>query len=159
MYISVQFSLSNWSFQQARRTEIPRLDQSNPQLTLELVSLFLLNLKQINCQSKRLSRNNSGPQPLVSSPPTLKQQKFQFSELHANKLIIQSLQVVDLNINRLIIGHGLIRSLGIDIHGTDMTIHWDDAAIPWRDIYSTTNYVFALSQHNKTHLSTPKQIE
>ena len=29
-----------------------------------------------------------------------------------------------------------------------MTIHWDDAAIPWRDIYSTAKDVFALSQHN-----------
>ena len=37
----------------------------------------------------------------------------------------------------MIIGRDLIRSLGIDIHGSDITIHWDDAAIPWRDIYST----------------------
>ena len=29
-----------------------------------------------------------------------------------------------------------------------MIIHWDDAAIPWRDIDSTAKYVFALSQHN-----------
>ena len=29
-----------------------------------------------------------------------------------------------------------------------MTIHWDDAAILWRDINSTTKDVFALSQHN-----------
>ena len=29
-----------------------------------------------------------------------------------------------------------------------MTIHWDDAAIPWRNIDSTTNNVFALSQYN-----------
>ena len=48
----------------------------------------------------------------------------------------------------MIIGRDLIRSLGIDIHGVDITIHWDNAAIPWRYIYSTTNDVFALSQHN-----------
>ena len=48
----------------------------------------------------------------------------------------------------MILGRDLIRSLGIDIHGVDMTIHWDDAAIPWRNIYSTAKYVFALSQHN-----------
>ena len=29
-----------------------------------------------------------------------------------------------------------------------MTIHWDYAAIPWRNIYSTTNYVFDLSKYN-----------
>ena len=48
----------------------------------------------------------------------------------------------------MIIGRDLIRSLGIDIHGGDTIIHWDDSAIPWRDIYSIAKYVFALSQHN-----------
>ena len=48
----------------------------------------------------------------------------------------------------MIIGRDLIISLGIDIHGADMTIHWDNAAILWRGIYSTTNNVFSLSQYN-----------
>ena len=48
----------------------------------------------------------------------------------------------------MIIGRDLISSLGIDIHSSDMNIHWDDAAIPWRKIYSTTNDVFALTQYN-----------
>ena len=48
----------------------------------------------------------------------------------------------------MIIGRDLIKSLGIDIHGGDMTIHWDDSAIPWRDIDSTAKDVFALLQHN-----------
>ena len=42
----------------------------------------------------------------------------------------------------------MIRSLGIAIYGDDMTIHWDDATVPWRNIDSTTNDVFALSQHH-----------
>ena len=73
---------------------------------------------------------------------------FSFPELHANKLINQSLHIVDLNIDRydMIIGRALIRSLGIDIHGADMTIQWDNAAIPWCDIYYTTNDVFTLLQ-------------
>ena len=48
----------------------------------------------------------------------------------------------------MIIRCDLIRSIGIDIHGADMTIHWDYSAIPWRDIDSTTNDVFTLSQYN-----------
>ena len=48
----------------------------------------------------------------------------------------------------MIIGCDLIRSLGIDIHGTDITIHWDNYSVPWQNIDSTTNDVFALSQHN-----------
>ena len=48
----------------------------------------------------------------------------------------------------MIIGHDLMRYLGIDIHGDNMTIHWDDAVTPWRNIYSTTNDIFALLQYN-----------
>ena len=48
----------------------------------------------------------------------------------------------------MIIGRDIIRSLGIDIHGVDMNIHWDDAAIPWRDIDFAAKDVFAPSQHN-----------
>ena len=75
---------------------------------------------------------------------------FSFPELHAYKLINQSLHVVDLNIDRydMIIGRDLIWSLGVDIHGVDMTIHWDNSVVPWRDIDSTAKDVFAVSQHN-----------
>ena len=71
---------------------------------------------------------------------------FSFPEIHANKLINQSLHVVDLNIYRYdkIIGRDLTSFLSIDIHGADMTIHWYDGVIPWRDIDSTLNDVFAL---------------
>ena len=48
----------------------------------------------------------------------------------------------------MVIGRDFISSLGIGIHGADMTIHWDDATIPWQYIDSTTNDVFALSQYN-----------
>ena len=40
-----------------------------------------------------------------------------------------------------------------------MTIHWDDAAIPWRNIYSTTNNVFALSQHSTPFNSETKRMK
>ena len=56
----------------------------------------------------------------------------------------------------MIIGRELIRSLGFDSHGTDMTIHWENAAILWRDIDSTTNDVFGLSQHNSPFNSETK---
>ena len=59
----------------------------------------------------------------------------------------------------MIIGRDLIRYLGIDIHGTDMTIHWDNAAIPWRNIDSTTNDVFALSQNNAPFNSETKRMK
>ena len=59
----------------------------------------------------------------------------------------------------MIIGRDSIRSLGIDIRGADMTVHWDYAAIPWRGIDSTTNDVFALSQHNAPFNSETKRMK
>ena len=59
----------------------------------------------------------------------------------------------------MIIGRDLIISLGIDIHGADMTIHWDDAAIPWRDIGSTTNNVFVLLQYIAPFNSETKKMK
>ena len=40
-----------------------------------------------------------------------------------------------------------------------MTIHWDDAAIPWRDKDSTAKNVFALSQHNAPFNSETKRTK
>ena len=59
----------------------------------------------------------------------------------------------------MIIGRDLIISLGIDIHGVDMNIHWDYAAIPWRDIDSTAKDVFALSQHNAPFNAETKRMK
>ena len=86
---------------------------------------------------------------------------FSLPEVHANKLINQSLHVVDLNIDRydIIIGCDLIRSLGIDIRGADMTIHWDDAAIPCCDMDYRTNDIFALLQYNAPLNSETKRMK
>ena len=59
----------------------------------------------------------------------------------------------------MIIGRDLIRSLGIDIHGAEMTIHWDNTAILWRDTDSTTNDVFALSQYNSPFNNETKRMK
>ena len=40
-----------------------------------------------------------------------------------------------------------------------MTFHWDNAAILWRDIDSTTNDVFSLSQNNATFNSETKRMK
>ena len=59
----------------------------------------------------------------------------------------------------MIIGHDLIRSLGINIHFTDMTIHWDNAPIPLRDIDSTINDVFALLKYNSLFNSETRRMK
>ena len=59
----------------------------------------------------------------------------------------------------MIIGRELIRYLGIDIYGADMTIHWDDVTIPWRDKDFTTKNVFALSKYNTPFNSETKRMK
>ena len=58
----------------------------------------------------------------------------------------------------MIIVRDLIRSLGIEIHGADMTIHWDDADILRRNIDSTINDVFSLLQYNTLFNSETKRM-
>ena len=59
----------------------------------------------------------------------------------------------------MIIGRDLISSLGIYIHGAAVTIHWVDAAIPWRNIDSATKNVFALSKYNAPFNSETKRMK
>ena len=82
----------------------------------------------------------------VLATSTITATSFKFPELHANKLINQSPHIVDLNIGRydMNIGRYLMISLGIDILCADMKIHWDDDAIPWSDVDSTTKNIFPL---------------
>ena len=69
---------------------------------------------------------------------------FTFPELHANKVLNKSLHVVDKGLIRydMIIGRDIISELGIDVKGSDLSISWSDAAIPWRDMDATTNDAF-----------------
>ena len=125
------------------------------------MSLFSLKLKQITASQKDYKKRQWSTDAGILITNIKIATSFSFPELHANKVINQSLYVVDLNIDRydIIIGRDLIWSLGIDIHGADMTIHWDDAAIPWQDIDSKTNNVFALSQQNEPFNSETKRMK
>ena len=59
----------------------------------------------------------------------------------------------------MIIGRDRIIFLGIGIHGAGTTFRWDYAATPWRDIYSTTNDVFVLTQYNAPFNSETKRLK
>ena len=59
----------------------------------------------------------------------------------------------------MIIGRDRIISLITGIHGAVTTIRLDDATISWRDIDSTTNYVFALTQYNAPFNSETKRMK
>ena len=151
MSISVKLSLSNWSFQQARRIVIPRLDWPIRQSTQDLVSISSTNPDQKKLPVKNTKQERKWSTAAgVLTGNTKAATIFSFSELHSNILINQSLHVVELNIGRyyMIIGCHLIRYLCIDIHGAGMNIHLYGAAITWLDIDSTTNDVYSIKQNN-----------
>ena len=116
MYISVQLSSSKWSFQQARRTDRPRtrlvkslFDSGASESILAKAKAYKLPVKKTN-QEQQWSTADA-----VLTTNTKTATIFSFPELHANKLINQSLHKVDINIDRydMIIGLDLIRSLGM----------------------------------------------
>ena len=70
---------------------------------------------------------------------------FSIPELHANIIVEKSFHVVDdtlIQRSKMIIGCDLITSLGLEVKGNDLSIKWDDAAIPWRNIDSTKDDLF-----------------
>ena len=64
---------------------------------------------------------------------------FSLPELHANREVTKSLHIVDTGLSRykMIIGRDLITKLGLDVRGSDLSISWDEGAIPWRDMDTT----------------------
>ena len=68
---------------------------------------------------------------------------FSLTELESNRKIEKSFHVVDIDIKNydMIIGRDLMTSLQLDVKGSDLSIKWDDAAIPWCNIASTVNNI------------------
>jgi hypothetical protein len=100
-------------------------------------------------QSNELKKWSTAAGMLDTKDKT-KKVEFSLPELHANRTIKKSFHIVDLKLNRydMIIGRDLITSLGLDVKGSDQSIKWDDAAIPWRDMESTqADAYFADDRH------------
>ena len=49
----------------------------------------------------------------------------------------------------MIIGRDLSIELGIDTKGSDLSITWDNAAIPWRDMDASTSDAYYGEEINK----------
>ena len=81
---------------------------------------------------------------LLQTSSKTKQIEFGLPELHNNRKIKKSFHVVDVDLKNydMIIGRDLIASLQLDIRGSDLSIKWDDAAIPWRGTDSTVEDIY-----------------
>ena len=73
-----------------------------------------------------------------------KRLEFSLPELHSNRTIKKSFHVVNINLKNydMIIGRDLITSVQLDVKGSDLSIKWDDAAIPWYNINSTVDDIY-----------------
>ena len=93
--------------------------------------------------SKETKRWSTAAGNLNTSAKT-KRIEISLPELQANRKIKKSFHVVGLDLTNydMIIGRDLITSLQLDIRGSDMSIKWDDAAIPWRNIDSTVEDIY-----------------
>jgi hypothetical protein len=80
-----------------------------------------------------------------------KRVEFSLPELHTNRTIKKSFHVLDINLKNydMIIGRDLITKIQLDVKGSDLSIKWDDSAIPWRDVDSTYDDIYlAEDWHN-----------
>ena len=64
---------------------------------------------------------------------------FSLPELHANREVTKSLHIVNTGISRykMIIGRDLISKLELGVRGSDLSIGWEEGAIPWKDMDTT----------------------
>jgi hypothetical protein len=58
----------------------------------------------------------------------------------------------------MIVSRDLIASLQLDIKGSDMSIKWDDSAIPWRSIDSTVDDIH-LAEDRRNHQLTEQEMQ
>ena len=100
--------------------------------------------KGLPLSSKTETKKWSTAAGLLNTSVKTKRLEFSLTELQSSRKIEKSFHVVDIDLKNyeMIIGRDLITSLQLDIKGSDMSIKWDDAAIPWRNIDSTVEDIY-----------------
>jgi hypothetical protein len=79
-----------------------------------------------------------------------KRLEFSLPELQLARKIEKSFHVVDMKLKNydMIIDRDLITSIQPDVKGSVMSIQWDDAAIPWRNIDATVDDIFLIKDRH-----------
>jgi hypothetical protein len=85
---------------------------------------------------------------------------FRLPELHMNKTITSKLHITDTGLGRydMVIGRDLMIELGLDTLGSNQSIVWDDAAIPWREYDSTLEDAFMYDLHGADNHPFTKEV-
>ena len=86
----------------------------------------------------------------MKSKTKTKSMEFSLPELHTTRKIQKSFHVVEMELANydMIIGRDLMTAIGLDVRGSDQSIQWDDAILPWRDVDVTHNEVYLATPHD-----------
>ena len=126
----------------------------------ESIISLLKAAKGLPLSSKMETKKWSIAAGLLNTSVKTKRLEFSLTELQANRKIEKSFHVVDIDLKdyEMIIGRDLITSLQLDIKGSNMSIKWDNAAIPWRNIDSTVDDIY-LAEDCQSYQSVEQEMQ
>jgi hypothetical protein len=89
---------------------------------------------------------------VLNTSAKTKRLQFSLPELQSARKTEKSFNVPDIELKNydVMIGRDLIPSLQQDVKGSDMSIKWDDAAIPWRNVDSAVEDI-CLAEDNQSY--------
>jgi hypothetical protein len=109
---------------------------------------------------KTETKKQSNAVRVLNTSAKTKQLQFSLPELQSARKIEKSFHVLDIELKDydVMIGPDLVTGLQLDVKGGDMSIKWDDAAIPWGNIDSTLKDV-CLAEDNQSHHPVEQQVK
>jgi predicted aspartyl protease len=110
--------------------------------------------KGLPLKSKTEIKTWSTAAGMLNKNAKTKRLEFSLPELQSNHIMKQSFHIVGIDLKKynMIIGRNLITNLQLYVKGSDLSIKWDDAAIPWRDVNSTVHYIYLAEDRHSNEL-------
>ena len=107
--------------------------------------------KKLKLRSKKSDQVWTTPAGSLKTTATCRTQ-FSMPELHDNRVIEWEFHVTkNMGAYDMIIGRDILTDLGIDVKCSNMTVSWDNADIPWKDM--------ALDMEENFHINEPEAVE
>ena len=108
--------------------------------------------KGLPLDNKKVTKTWSTAAGMLNTNAKTKKLQFSLPELQSNRQVLKSFHVVDIDLKNYeaIIGRDLITALQLDVKDSDLSIKWDDAAIPWRSTDCTVADIYLTDDHFST---------
>jgi hypothetical protein len=127
LFVKIQYSTGKKNRQTKSKLVKALVDSGTSESILTLSAA-----KGLPISGKTETKNWSTAAGILKTSAKTKRLEFSLPELQAARKIQKSFHVVDINLKNydMIIGRDLITSIQLDVKGSNMSIQWDDAAIP-----------------------------